>query len=238
MTASFQVGNDFAVLCANDQTITGIKTFSTAPIIASITNGASIINMPSSSGTIALTSQVPTFPSTTVTDNVCSFTNTIGGLKDSGISANNIVTLNGTQTINNKTINVLTAIGTSQSTLAGKKTKSYFTGVSTSGATSSTIATIAVPNNSLLVTKVKSLARCTASTGLNLNKIAMTEYFVGCKNIAGTLTTYVISSASNADLLFLPTITSSTSSTNLVISCNGTLGDTISYAGSYSVSYQ
>lgn len=126
----------------------------------------------------------------------------------------------------------------SQSILNGKEKKFYYSGISTVGAVSSNIASIAVPNNSSLMVNVKCMALCSASSGADLNKLLVNEYSVACKNISGSLTTYLVNSSVSSDDTFAPSLSQSISSTNLIISCTGVTGDTINYSGIYTISYQ
>lgn len=50
----------FVTLGAPNQSITSVKTFTSAPVISTITNGAATLTLPSSTGTLALVSQLPT----------------------------------------------------------------------------------------------------------------------------------------------------------------------------------
>lgn len=228
----FSVGGDVAVLCDNDQIITGIKTFTTNPVISGINNGAFTINIPSSNGIFAVA------PSSSVSGNLLSFSNTSGGLQDSGVNSSSLLTNSSTATLSNKTISNLVATGTSQSLLSGKEQSFYFSGITTIGATSSNIATIAITNNSNVIIKVKCFAFCTASSGVNLNKIRTIENYYTTKNLVGNLTNFVINSIAGGDLLFLPSLNQSSTGANSIISVTGLLGDTISYSGIYSVTYQ
>ena len=60
LTSSIPVPGTFVTVGAPDQTITSIKTFSAPPDIASFTNGASTLTAPSSTGVLALVSDIPT----------------------------------------------------------------------------------------------------------------------------------------------------------------------------------
>ncbi len=77
LSSAIPGSGSFLTLGAPTQTVTSVKTFSAAPIIPSITNGAATIALPSVTGTLALTSEVPTNA-----DYVDKTTNqTVGGVK-------------------------------------------------------------------------------------------------------------------------------------------------------------
>jgi hypothetical protein len=228
----FSVGGDVAVLCDNDQTITGNKTFTTNPIMSGINNGAFTINVPSTNGTFAVA------PSSSVSGDLLSFSNSTGGIQDSGVNLTNLLTNSSTATLTNKTINNLTCTGTSQSLLSGKEQAFYFSGITTVGATSANIATIPISSNSNVIIKVKCFAFCTASSGADLNKIRTIENYYTTKNLVGNLTNFVINSIVGGDLLFLPSLNQSSTGANSILSVTGVLGDTISYSGIYYVTSQ
>ncbi len=141
------------------------------------------------------------------------------------------------QTMNNKTIDTLTATGTSQTLLSGKLQSFYFTSLSTVGTASVDLASVVVPNNASIIITIETIAECVASVGIDLDKVSFSTYMVGCKNVSGTLTSFEFETPlQTGDLSSSPT--QSTAGTNLVISMNGIAGDTIAYSGNYSVSYQ
>lgn len=145
----------------------------------------------------------------------------------------NLVGDDTTNTLTNKTVATLTSTGTSQSLLSGKSKSNYFTGISTVGAVTATIATVAVPTNTQIIIEIFSMANCTASSGADLNKVRGTDMVAVIKNVAGTLTAFTVTSSNGGDAAFTPSITFIVSGTNIVVTANGVALDTISYAGNY-----
>lgn len=143
-----------------------------------------------------------------------------------------------TETLTNKTISNLVSTGTSDSMLSGKFTKSYITGISTVGNTTSTFITIAVPTNSAIIVKAWVMAFCTASSGADLNKLRAFDATFAAKNISGTVTTYSILNNNASDAAYAPTLAVSASGTNLLIQVTGVNNDTISWSGNVIINYQ
>jgi hypothetical protein len=131
-----------AVLTTAVQTLTN-KTL-TSPIISTISNTGTI-TVPSTTGTLALTSQIPSVTNTSVVNDVCTFSNTSGAIQDSGILSTNLVTLDGTQTLTNKT---LTSPIISSITNTGTLTLSTVTGTVPTSGTSTTSGNIVTYNSS------------------------------------------------------------------------------------------
>jgi hypothetical protein len=78
---------------SDNQTITGVKTFSTSPVISSITNGVNTVTLPSHTGTLV------EGPASSTNNNLASFSGSDGQIiQDSSLASSNIATLSGTQT--------------------------------------------------------------------------------------------------------------------------------------------
>lgn len=119
VTAAPAGGGDISLQTINmvtthtNQNITGRKTFSTLPpIIPTITaDGINNITVPTTAGTMALTSQIPsvsslvTGPGSAVSGNIATYNGTSGKLiQDSGVPITNVATKAGSETLTNKTI--------------------------------------------------------------------------------------------------------------------------------------
>lgn len=60
LTSQLPDTSDFVTKGAPAQTITSVKTFTAAPVLSTITNGAATLTLPTTTGTVALISDVPT----------------------------------------------------------------------------------------------------------------------------------------------------------------------------------
>jgi hypothetical protein len=218
------------------------------------------ITFPDLTGTVALTSQIPTSANyVDLTTN-----QTIGGVKTFTLSPvfngptnqtfptyipvgihntnkdlqaiTNMASIDTAQTFLNKTISTLTAIGTTQSLLSGKTVKNYVTGITTVGNVTVQFATIPVALNTNLMTTINILATCTAGPDLNKSKFFSATF--AAKNVGGVLTAYSVVNNSAADATFVITLNPALSPGNLLINVNGLTGDTINYSGTYEVIYQ
>lgn len=149
-------------------------------------------------------------------------------LVSTGLTANDLVTLTGTQTLTNKTLTPLQADGTSHSLLSGFLSSTYWNPTTTS--TSPSIATIIpIATNSAIILNTTAHALCSA--GPDVNKLYTINLITGAKNIAGTVSTYAISSLVGSDLGFAPSIQHLVSSTNINVTVTGLTGDTIAFSG-------
>jgi hypothetical protein len=247
----------------SNQTISGQKTFSNSILISSgtssITYGSTgiiftqgsnnltlqegaftgnySVYLPFSTGTLALTSQLPTITGTSVNGDIAYFTNTTGAIGDSGILYTSLVTLTGTQTLSNKTLSLLESQGTGETRLNGKVAVNYYNQVSSS-ATAIAVSTIAVPTGTCFMVDVQSNCYCTASTGSDLNKVKFVQDSFGAKNVSGTITTYTISTSSTGDATFAPSCTLTSSGTNVIFNIVGISGDTITFGGTITITYE
>lgn len=149
-----------------------------------------------------------------------------------------IVTLSGGQVLSNKTISNLTSTGTVDSTLSAKVVRNYITGISTVGAVTSTFATVTVPLNTIMTIKVWINSICTVSAGGDLNKIRVFDATFACKNIAGVLTPYTVTSNNATDGAFNVVLSITSPGAAAQVQVTGIAGDTIVYSGVVKLIYQ
>jgi len=101
MSAGYPIGYGVPVPFVDlytNQTVNGVKTFQQTPVFStgSIADGGSTFTLPVSTGTLALTSQIPSVPITTVAGDLAGFSDIHGTFEDAGIAISNVALL-GTQ---------------------------------------------------------------------------------------------------------------------------------------------
>ncbi len=138
-----------------------------------------------------------------------------------------VVGTNNVQTLSNKTL------ANPTTTAGGNFTTTYFTGVTTVGAVSADVATIPIPLGGNLMLLCNLTAKCTASTGADLDKIRSYNVIFSAKNIAGVTTSYTLANNASGDIAYAPAITFVASGSNAILRVTGLANDTISYAGIY-----
>jgi hypothetical protein len=180
----------------NPQTISGVKTFSAAPIISTITN----------TGTLTL-------PTTTDT----------------------IVGRATTDTLTNKTLSPLTAIGTSESRLAAMLITNYTT-TTTTNAAQTTILTIATTSNTSIM--VTTNLTCFCSAGTHIGKGRSFQTISNATNNAGTVTIdQVVANASTGATITATTISHAVSGTDVIVRVTGINADTFLWSGTTQINY-
>jgi hypothetical protein len=217
----------------SSQTLTN-KTL-TDPVINRIFNGQAIIVPTGISSIFALQSA-----GAQTSGNLCNYLNsspTPAIIQDSGIAASSLVTLSGTQTLNNKTISNLTSTGTSMSLLSGKEVSYYWSATSTNSATAIIVLTIPISTNTAFLVESNGYGLCTASSGADVNKVKGFLQSSSCKNISGTVSTFTVQSVSGGDTAFFPTITHVGSGTNVLVQVTGIITDTINFSGTTTIYY-
>jgi len=149
---------------------------------------------------------------------------------------NDGVYLNVAQTLANKTLNGLTSTGISESRLSGRVVCNYATSVLTVGAVPNNVAIIDVPLNSSIMLECYFMAYCTL--GGDINKVRFFNVVYGAKNIAGVVTSFTVSTNIAGDGAYAPSFAITNSAPSVIIVATGVAGDTISYSGSYTISYK
>lgn len=246
-----------------NQSVGGVKTFTSPPVISSITNGGTV-TIPTGTDTLAnlngaqilqnkkLFMSNNTFVNDVDNTKIVSFLN--NGSTNTGVQFTTtptasqiiqfqdvpagqiVVARNTTDVLSNKTISNLVATGTSQNLLSGKTQKFYVSGIQTIGNVLSVFASIPIPLNTNLMTTINILCTCVAGPDLNKSKFFSATF--GGKNVGGVGTTYSIVNNSASDASFLATMNPALGvGPALNISLNGLVSDTINYSGTYEVIY-
>lgn len=190
-----------------NQTVAGIKTFSSSPIFNGPTN--------------------QTFP----TYIPVGIHNTNKDLQ----AITNMASTDTSQTLLNKTINSLTATGTTHSLLSGKQVTSYFT-VTTTTNTPTNIFTLPMAANETLTCEVDATAYCTA--GPDVDKVqGFSSVYLIKRTSLGAMAAFTVSSSLAGDGGYAPTISIALNPGSFSLQFTGVTSNTINFGGNYCINY-
>lgn len=238
----------FNITSATNNTATTLRAVQTSDIN---------VTLPSSTGQIALVSQIPT--NTSYVD--LTTNQTVAGVKTFSASPvfngptnqtfptyipvgihninkdlqaiTNMASIDTSQTLLNKTISTLTAIGTTQNLLSGKQVTSYFTATTTTN-TPTTIFTQPMSANESLTLEIDCTAFCTL--GADLDKIrGFSSVYLIKRTSLGVMQSYTISSNVAGDGGYAPVLSILPGPGNFSLQVTGVTGNTINWGGNYCI---